>query len=268
MAFRRAVAGLTHVIPDIPVIHRLDPRFGVCRDSGVGANVLLSKGRPSGNGVTLSETAPRSAAEVRKNGSRRKRGPGNRKEEARGGGASQSRTHFPSRVRRNLKPPGGWNRERTTAKLASRTTDREPDFEAARPRRKEPAREPKPAARQGAEPAGTGTGSAMILRRNLRDRPGPRGLGRNLPGKGDLAFTGRPTDLGTVEAGSNAGLHFVLGLAVRPGPGHSLESRKPCGGGAGSVPVRIPLSRKRRSPHPGLDSGSKSPRAPLFVAGC
>jgi hypothetical protein len=125
--------------------------------------------------------------------------PGNRKEEARGGGASQSRTHFPSRVRRNLKPPGGRNRERTTAKLASRTSDREPEFGAERPRRKEPARDPKPAARQGAEPAGTGTGSAMILRRNLRDRPGPQGLGRNLPGKGGSAFTGRtngPRDSG------------------------------------------------------------------------
>ena len=33
-----------------------------------------------------------------------------------------------------MKPPGGRNRERTTAKLASRTTDRELEFEAARRR--------------------------------------------------------------------------------------------------------------------------------------
>jgi hypothetical protein len=46
----------------------------------------------------------------------------------------------------------------------------------------------RPAARQGSEPAGTGTGPAMVLRRNLRDRPGPQGLGRNLPGKGGHAF--------------------------------------------------------------------------------
>jgi hypothetical protein len=114
---------------------------------------MLASGHP--------ETERRSQA--RPSGDRRssqepswtKRGPGNRKEEARGGGASQSRTHFPSRVRRTLKPSGGRNRERTTAKLASRTTDREPELEAARPRRKDPAREPKPAARRGAEPAGT-----------------------------------------------------------------------------------------------------------------
>src|SRR4051812_42268081 len=93
--------------------------------------------------MTLSATAPRREAEVRKDGSGSKRGPGNRKEEARGGGASQGRTHFPSRVRRNPKPPGGRNRERTAAKLASRTTDREPKFEAARRRGSDPAREPK-----------------------------------------------------------------------------------------------------------------------------
>ena len=176
-------------IPVIPVIHRQSHRFSAWRDSGSGANVLLSQGSGLfGNEETLPGTAERKAAEVRKNGSRRKRGPGNRKEEARGGGASQSRTHFPSRVRRNLKPPGGRNRERTRRSFASSASDREPEFKAARPRRKEPAREPKPAARQGTEPAGTGTGSAMILRWNLRDRPGPQGLGRNLPGKGGLAF--------------------------------------------------------------------------------
>jgi hypothetical protein len=176
-------------IPVIPVIHRPGARFRARSDSDSSANDLPVAGsRLPETDRKLPGTAKRRTAQVRKNRNRRKRGPGNRKEEARGGGASQSRTHFPSRVRRNPKPPGGRNRERTRRSSLHRSPTGKPEFEAARFPKEGPAREPKPAARQGAELAGTGTGIAISLRRNLRDRPGPQGLGRNLPGKASKAF--------------------------------------------------------------------------------
>ena len=175
-------------IPDIPVIHRLRHRFRVCRDSRFGANVLLSQGAAFPE--TERHSQRRSRGERRKSSdrSRSKRGPGNRKEEARGGGSGQCRTHFPSRVRRNWKPPGRRFRERTTDEVRFNGRPIGTEYRCPRAEISDPAREPWPAFGPGAGPAGTGPGSAMILRRNLRDRPGPQGLGRNLPGKGGLAF--------------------------------------------------------------------------------
>src|SRR5918997_1545762 len=104
-------------IPVIPVIHRPHPRFSAWRDSENGCNDLPVAGSGHPETDRGSQTRPRGKRRKSSGGSRGKRGPGNRKEEARGGGASRSRTHFPSRVRRNLKPPGGRNRERTNEKL-------------------------------------------------------------------------------------------------------------------------------------------------------
>ena len=165
------------------------PRFSAWRELGLGCQCpSCGRARPSGNGETLPGTAPRKAAEVF----------GRKPIEARSGqpeGRSARRRRKPKPNPLSFEGPAepeapGRKVSRKDTEEASlpRTSDREPEFEAARPRRKEPARDPKPAARLGAEPAGTGTGIAIFLRRNLRDRPGPQGLGRNLPGKGGLAF--------------------------------------------------------------------------------
>jgi hypothetical protein len=207
-----AARELIHVYPRYPRYPQAESPIQRLARLANRSNLLLSRG--SGlpeTEETVPETAERKAADVRKDENRNKRGPGNRKEEARGGGASQCRTHFPSRVRRNPKPPGGRNRERTRRSFASSESGRETSIEAERRRKK---------TRQGTE-AGrkAGRGTRRNLNRNsdihgswnLRDRPGPQGLGRNLPGKARLAFGRDETDLGTVEAGGNVGLHFCLG---------------------------------------------------------
>jgi len=51
--------------------------------------------------------------------------------------------------------------------------------------------------------------------RNPRDRPGPKGLGRNLPRDELKPSPARDSDSGEVGAGSNAGPHFLCGQARR-----------------------------------------------------
>jgi hypothetical protein len=176
-------------IPVIPVIHRPGTRFRALYDSG---SVPMSSCRRE---AAFPETERRSqgrprgrAAEVRKNGKPSQAGSG----QPEGRSARQRRKPRPNPLSfEGPAEPEAFGRkepQRASKKLASSKSDREPEFGAARPRRKEPAREPKPAARRGAGPAGTGTGPAMAPRRNLRDRPGPQGLGRNLPGKASRAF--------------------------------------------------------------------------------
>jgi hypothetical protein len=166
-------------IPIIPVIHRPSPRFSAWTDSQFGANVLLSQGSGLPETERRSQQRPGGDRGSSKEPRLSKQGPGNRKEEARGSGASQSRTHFPSRVRRNLKPPGGGNRERTSEKLRFIEV-RQGTFNS-KPQGREgryPPGNRRPAARQGSEPAGTGTGSAM----NRRKEPeGPTGAARPRP---------------------------------------------------------------------------------------
>ena len=59
------LAGLIHVIPVIPVIHRLTPRFSAWRESNSGANVLPVAGSGHPETDRCSQTRPpRKAAEV------------------------------------------------------------------------------------------------------------------------------------------------------------------------------------------------------------
>jgi hypothetical protein len=118
----------------------------------------------------------------------------------------------------------------------------------------EPAREPKPAARRGAGPAGTGTGPAMDPRRKLRDRPGPQGLGRNLPGKGGLAFGQDQRNQGQWRpAEMPASISFGGGAAARL-PSRLASPSPPFPRKPETGPQR-PFSLNRR---PGPDPGSAS----------
>src|SRR4051812_39178079 len=170
-----------------------------------------------------------------------KQGPGNRKEEARGSGASQSRTHFPSRVRRNRKPPGGRFRERTTDEvrfnghpIGNRLSMSQDGDERIPPGNRSPA------ARQG-----SGTRRNRNRNSNIpaKEPEGPTGAARprpEPPWESQDRLRAERTDLGTVEAGGNAGLHFVWG------------------------PCRIARTapRSRHFPrHPELVSGSRPPPA-------
>ena len=213
-------------IPVIPVIHRPSSRFRALRDSDSGANVLLSQGSGLfGNGETLPGTAERRTAEVRKNRGRRKQGPGNRKEEARGRGASRSRTHFPSRVRRNLKPPGGRNGERTSKKFASSNV-RQGTFNSKPQGREEGTRQGTEAGRKAGR--GTRRNRNRISNDPAKEPEGPTGAARprpEPPWERRSRLRAGSTEPGTVEAGSNAGLHFVSGCSPAKA---GAQPHRPC----------------------------------------
>jgi hypothetical protein len=104
-------------IPDIPVIHRPHARFRVCRDSAIGANVLLSQGRPFRKRKRRSPRWPRGTRRKSSDGSRKKRGPG----QPEGRSARRRRKPKPNPLSfegpAEPEAPGRRNRERTSKKL-------------------------------------------------------------------------------------------------------------------------------------------------------
>jgi hypothetical protein len=176
-------------IPVIPVIHRPHPRFSAWRDSENRCNDLpvagsghpetdrCSQARPSGDRRRFAEPKPKEARSGQPEGrsARRRRKPKPNPLSFEGPAGPEA--------------PGRKVPRKDTKKL--RFIGRPIGNRNSKPQGREGRNPPgnrRPAARQGSEPAGTGTGPAMVLRRNLRDRPGPQGLARNPPGKGGLAF--------------------------------------------------------------------------------
>jgi hypothetical protein len=171
-----------------------------------------SRARPSGNGETLSATAPRKAAQVfgRKPAEARSRATGRKKREA----AAQAKAE-PTFLRGSGET--GSPRAEGFAKghrrsFASSESDREPILRSRKAQKERiPPGNRSPAARQGAGPAGTGAGIAIFRR---KEPEGPTGAARprpEPPWESELRFRARRTEPGTVEAGSDAGLHFVWG---------------------------------------------------------